>query len=64
MAEPAPNKRKCPICGKPAEVAFRPFCSQRCTELDLHHWLSGQYRVPGEDAPRSHNGTGETVDEE
>lgn len=39
--------RKCPICGKPAAEATRPFCSERCKDLDLHRWLSGAYRIPG-----------------
>jgi endogenous inhibitor of DNA gyrase (YacG/DUF329 family) len=39
--------RKCPICGKPAEQATRPFCSDRCKDLDLHRWLSGSYAIPG-----------------
>jgi hypothetical protein len=37
---------KCPICGKPADVAFKPFCSKRCADVDLHRWLSGVYAVP------------------
>ena len=36
----------CPICGKPAERAFRPFCSRRCANVDLNRWLSGVYAVP------------------
>jgi endogenous inhibitor of DNA gyrase (YacG/DUF329 family) len=40
----------CPICGKPAEQAFRPFCSRRCADVDLHRWLSGRYVVPGNEA--------------
>ena len=24
----------CPICGKPAEAAYRPFCSSRCADVD------------------------------
>jgi uncharacterized protein len=43
---PRPRKKKCPICGKPAEVATRPFCSERCKDLDLHRWLSGAYAIP------------------
>jgi len=39
--------RSCPICGKPAEQAFRPFCSARCRDVDLNRWLSGAYVVPG-----------------
>ncbi|MFZ0558442.1 MAG: DNA gyrase inhibitor YacG [Methylovirgula sp.] len=42
--------RRCPVCGKPASVAERPFCSRRCAEIDLHRWLSDGYRVPGEPA--------------
>ncbi len=36
----------CPICGKPAEQRFRPFCSKRCADVDLNRWLSGVYAVP------------------
>lgn len=36
----------CPICGKPAAEKFRPFCSKRCADVDLHHWMSGAYVVP------------------
>lgn len=44
-------KGGCPICGKPADAAYRPFCSKRCADIDLHRWLSGNYRVPTEEAP-------------
>jgi endogenous inhibitor of DNA gyrase (YacG/DUF329 family) len=44
------NPRPCPICGKPAEQALRPFCSRRCADVDLHRWLSGRYVVPGSEA--------------
>lgn len=47
MAKPAtPRLKKCPICGKPAQAATRPFCSDRCKDLDLHRWLSGAYAIP------------------
>jgi endogenous inhibitor of DNA gyrase (YacG/DUF329 family) len=36
----------CPICGKPTEQRFRPFCSKRCADVDLNRWLSGVYAVP------------------
>jgi len=39
--------RACPICGKPAEPSFRPFCSSRCRDVDLSRWLTGRYVVPG-----------------
>jgi endogenous inhibitor of DNA gyrase (YacG/DUF329 family) len=37
----------CPICGKPALEATRPFCSRRCRDLDLARWLGGSYVVAG-----------------
>jgi len=45
MGDVQPSK-KCPICGKPAVRAFRPFCSRRCADVDLNRWLSGVYVVP------------------
>ena len=45
----------CPICGRPADPALRPFCSKRCADVDLQRWLSGRYVVPAvedEDGPR------------
>jgi hypothetical protein len=37
----------CPICGKPAADAFKPFCSRRCADIDLGRWLKGGYAIPG-----------------
>jgi endogenous inhibitor of DNA gyrase (YacG/DUF329 family) len=37
----------CPICGKAGVVAYRPFCSKRCADIDLARWLNEDYRVPG-----------------
>jgi uncharacterized protein len=45
MTTPPPAK-PCPMCGKPAQLAFRPFCSQRCKDVDLHRWLAGSYALP------------------
>jgi len=36
----------CPICGKPAQPGFRPFCSRRCADVDLGRWFTGGYAVP------------------
>ncbi len=36
----------CPLCGKPVDAAFKPFCSKRCADIDLNRWLSGVYAVP------------------
>ena len=42
---------RCPICEKPSEARFRPFCSKRCADVDLGRWLHGSYRIPSEEAP-------------
>ena len=41
-------KRPCPICGKPLDASWQPFCSKRCADVDLNRWLSGSYAVPAE----------------
>jgi endogenous inhibitor of DNA gyrase (YacG/DUF329 family) len=45
------SAKSCPVCGKPQEARFKPFCSKRCAEIDLHRWLGGTYRVETEEAP-------------
>jgi endogenous inhibitor of DNA gyrase (YacG/DUF329 family) len=39
-------KPACPICDKPVEPAYKPFCSRRCADVDLQRWFSGRYAVP------------------
>jgi endogenous inhibitor of DNA gyrase (YacG/DUF329 family) len=57
--------RKCPICGKPAAEASRPFCSERCRKADLDRWRSEAYRVPvvetdeEESTPKRDDGDGD-----
>jgi len=38
---------RCPLCGKPAGEAHKPFCSQGCRDRDLLNWLGEGYRVAG-----------------
>ncbi|MFN3585738.1 DNA gyrase inhibitor YacG [Phenylobacterium sp.] len=40
------SKPGCPICGKPVDPTYRPFCSKRCADVDLQRWLAGVYAVP------------------
>ena len=44
----------CPACGGPSIYApgnaFRPFCSERCKNIDLGAWASEDFRLPA-DAP-------------
>ncbi len=51
MTAPAnDNAKPCPICGRPAVAKYRPFCSPRCADVDLHRWLGGQYAIPATEA--------------
>lgn len=43
--------KKCPICGKEAVLAFQPFCSKRCADVDLNRWLTGNYVVHTNEVP-------------
>jgi endogenous inhibitor of DNA gyrase (YacG/DUF329 family) len=39
----------CPICAKPTERAYRPFCSRRCADVDLGRWMKGTYAIPSDE---------------
>ncbi len=43
------SERKCALCGKPQDPAYRPFCSKRCADVDLNRWLKGAYAIPAEE---------------
>ncbi|HEY5209352.1 MAG TPA: DNA gyrase inhibitor YacG [Stellaceae bacterium] len=45
-APPPAAAKPCPVCRKPAQPRFRPFCSARCQTIDLARWIGGNYRVP------------------
>lgn len=36
----------CPICKKPTDQKFKPFCSKRCADVDLGKWLNESYAIP------------------
>ena len=44
------KKATCPLCQKLAEAPYEPFCSQRCAQLDLGKWLTGDYAIPAYEA--------------
>lgn len=56
----APKLVACPHCG--AQVAwttenrYRPFCSERCRQIDLGAWAAGEYRVPVVEEPEQPDG--------
>ena len=61
MGEPRPPAAakprlvRCPACGGDSVYAssnpFRPFCCERCKNLDLGAWASESFRVAEEDDP-------------
>lgn len=47
---PTPRTVRCPACGGPSVYApanrYRPFCGERCKQMDLGAWASESFRVP------------------
>jgi endogenous inhibitor of DNA gyrase (YacG/DUF329 family) len=39
----------CPICQKESVERYSPFCSKRCSDVDLGRWMTGRYAVPASD---------------
>lgn len=50
---PAEKLVRCPTCGGDSVYAIRnpsrPFCSERCKNVDLGAWASEEFRVPTPD---------------
>ena len=45
-----PDVPLCVYCRqRPVDPAWRPFCTERCRTVDLGRWLTGGYRVAGDD---------------
>ena len=48
---------RCPVCGGPSLYAssnrFRPFCGERCKQLDLGAWASESFKMAEQVAPSS-----------
>jgi hypothetical protein len=55
---------KCPVCGKPVDAKYRPFCCKRCADVDLGRWLKEGYRVATEEAPDDEAGEARDQDPE
>lgn len=54
----AARAKPCPICGKPATETSKPFCSERCRDVDLNRWLSGSYAIPARDTDEDEDASG------
>jgi uncharacterized protein len=52
---PAPKIVVCPACKGKSIYApsnpYRPFCSQRCKNIDLGAWASESFRMPADTPP-------------
>jgi uncharacterized protein len=50
-----PRIVRCPACSGDSVYAptnpYRPFCSERCKNMDLGAWASESFRVPDETPP-------------
>jgi endogenous inhibitor of DNA gyrase (YacG/DUF329 family) len=55
MGTRKPTIVRCPQCGGDSvygpQNPYRPFCSERCKNIDLGAWASESFRVPGETPP-------------
>ena len=55
---------KCPTCSTPvvwsAVSPFRPFCSDRCKNVDLGAWASERYAIPVDADPSAEGDDPET----
>ena len=54
-----PRQVACPACRGPSlygpQNPWRPFCSERCKQMDLGAWASEDFRVPAEAPPEDAN---------
>jgi endogenous inhibitor of DNA gyrase (YacG/DUF329 family) len=48
------NEIKCPQCGNPSSFSsendWRPFCSERCSLIDLGDWMDENHRIITDDS--------------
>ncbi len=52
----------CVRCRQPVQPRYRPFCSQRCADIDLGSWFGERYRVETDDTPPDAAPKGEDQD--
>lgn len=54
---PKPRTVRCPACSGASlfapENPWRPFCSERCKNLDFGAWASESYRMPADAPPET-----------
>ena len=50
-AEKKPRRPRCPVCGRAPAPDQRPFCSDRCRQVDLGRWMTEAYAIPATVTP-------------
>ena len=61
------GEMKCSMCGKffnRSDTTTPPFCSKRCQQIDLGHWLNESYGLPTETGESEFAGEEETDDDD
>lgn len=56
-------KVKCPQCSKEFnyyDSEFRPFCCNKCQQIDLGHWFKESYAVPVKESELKESGQTES----
>ncbi|MFN7055967.1 DNA gyrase inhibitor YacG [Hyphomonas sp.] len=68
MSKPVPPEQKRPRCARcrkqPVLAEYRPFCSRRCADADLGHWLTGSYVIAGSKAAEEDGDPGPAAPED
>ncbi len=49
-------RKPCPICKRPSQHKYHPFCSARCADFDLGRWLGGDYAIPVDEGADDEDG--------
>ena len=39
------KSENCPICNNSSKPEYIPFCSKRCSQIDLNRWLGEKYQI-------------------
>lgn len=53
----------CPICQRQSDAKYHPFCSRRCSDVDLARWLTGAYTLPATELEQDDTSSQDTTDD-
>ena len=49
------KSENCPICNNSSKPEYIPFCSKRCSQIDLNRWLGEKYQININDNDKGNN---------